>query len=69
MLSSITVKMTIFYQIFLNNKQIGLFGVSSMDLGLKLIGICVSLHGSTSYFDNISASPFLASINAKRIPI
>lgn len=57
------------YRIFLNDKQIGSFGVSSTVLGFILIGICVFLHGDTSYLDKISVSPVLASINAKRIPI
>ncbi|KAE9536810.1 hypothetical protein AGLY_006872 [Aphis glycines] len=37
--------------------RIGSFGVSKIDLGLGLIGVCVSLHGDISNFDNISASP------------
>lgn len=40
-----------------------------MDLGFNLMGIFVSLHGSISNFDIISASPVLASINANRRPI
>lgn len=52
----------------LNDKRIDSFGVSKIDLGLILIVVCVSLHGDTSNFNNISASPVFASIIANRIP-
>lgn len=57
------------HTICLNNKLIGSFGVSRIDLGFNLIGIFVCLHGNISNFDIISASPVLASISANRIPI
>lgn len=57
-----------YWSTLFNDKRIGSFGVSKIDLGLVLIGVCVSLHGDTSNFDNISASPVLASIIANRKP-